>query len=210
MPDATVHPWRLAGGSQATGPAPFLPPGLRCSPSGAAFPRGPARGPSTHRGSSMNLRRAEAENAGRAAGFRRGAADRERHLPAQAGHDVRGPQAARRKRRADLRRRRARGAVGRASAFCARRKPITWRARTTSMSARTRCAVSACAPAIPSRARSARRATASVISRCSRSTSINFDEPDRLRHRINFDNLTPALSRKRRLQLELDDPTRRI
>ena len=76
------------------------------------------------------------------------------------------------------------------------------------MSARTRCAASACAPAIRSRARSARRATASAISRCSRSTAINFEEPDRLRHRINFDNLTP-LYPEEKIELELDDPTKK-
>src|SRR5437016_10695360 len=37
---------------------------------------------------------------------------------------------------------------------------------------------------------------------------INFDEPDRLRQRINFDNLTP-LYPEEKLQLEFDDPTRR-
>jgi transcription termination factor Rho len=37
---------------------------------------------------------------------------------------------------------------------------------------------------------------------------INFEEPDRLRHRINFDNLTP-LYPEEKLQLELDDPTRK-
>jgi transcription termination factor Rho len=35
---------------------------------------------------------------------------------------------------------------------------------------------------------------------------INFDEPDRLRHRINFDNLTP-LYPDEKINLELDDPT---
>jgi transcription termination factor Rho len=39
-------------------------------------------------------------------------------------------------------------------------------------------------------------------------TRINFEEPDRLRHRINFDNLTP-LYPEEKLQLELDDPTRK-
>ena len=38
--------------------------------------------------------------------------------------------------------------------------------------------------------------------------SINFEEPDRLRHRINFDNLTP-LYPEEKIQLELDDPSRR-
>ncbi len=37
---------------------------------------------------------------------------------------------------------------------------------------------------------------------------INFEEPDRLRHRINFDNLTP-LYPEEKIQLELDDPSRR-
>src|SRR5579863_3844627 len=37
---------------------------------------------------------------------------------------------------------------------------------------------------------------------------INFEEPDRLRHRINFDNLTP-LYPEEKLRLELDDPTKK-
>jgi transcription termination factor Rho len=37
---------------------------------------------------------------------------------------------------------------------------------------------------------------------------INFEEPDRLRHRINFDNLTP-LYPEEKIQLELEDPTRK-
>jgi transcription termination factor Rho len=39
-------------------------------------------------------------------------------------------------------------------------------------------------------------------------TRINFEEPDRLRHRINFDNLTP-LYPEEKIQLELEDPTRK-
>jgi transcription termination factor Rho len=38
--------------------------------------------------------------------------------------------------------------------------------------------------------------------------SINFDEPDRVRQRINFDNLTP-LYPEEKIQLEFDDPTRK-
>jgi transcription termination factor Rho len=38
--------------------------------------------------------------------------------------------------------------------------------------------------------------------------SINFDEPDKLRHRINFDNLTP-LYPDEKIKLELDDPTKK-
>jgi transcription termination factor Rho len=37
---------------------------------------------------------------------------------------------------------------------------------------------------------------------------INFDEPDKLRHRINFDNLTP-LYPDEKLKLELEDPTKK-
>jgi transcription termination factor Rho len=39
-------------------------------------------------------------------------------------------------------------------------------------------------------------------------TSINFEEPDRLRQRINFDNLTP-LYPEEKIELELDDPTKK-
>jgi transcription termination factor Rho len=38
--------------------------------------------------------------------------------------------------------------------------------------------------------------------------TINFDEPDRVRHRINFDNLTP-LYPDEKLHLEIQDPTRK-
>src|ERR1700720_1078209 len=38
--------------------------------------------------------------------------------------------------------------------------------------------------------------------------AINFDEPDRLRQRINFDNLTP-LYPEEKLGLEFEDPTRK-
>ena len=36
--------------------------------------------------------------------------------------------------------------------------------------------------------------------------AINFDDPDQVRHRVNFDNLTP-LYPDERLRLEIDDPT---
>ncbi len=38
--------------------------------------------------------------------------------------------------------------------------------------------------------------------------SINFEEPEKARHKVNFDNLTP-LYPERRLKLEIDDPTRK-
>jgi transcription termination factor Rho len=37
---------------------------------------------------------------------------------------------------------------------------------------------------------------------------INFDDPDRVKHRINFDNLTP-LYPEEKLKLELEDPTKK-
>ena len=38
--------------------------------------------------------------------------------------------------------------------------------------------------------------------------TINFDEPDKVRHRINFDNLTP-LYPEQRLKIEVEDPTKK-
>ena len=38
--------------------------------------------------------------------------------------------------------------------------------------------------------------------------TINFDQPDKVRHRINFDNLTP-LYPERRLKIEVEDPTKK-
>ena len=37
-------------------------------------------------------------------------------------------------------------------------------------------------------------------------TQVNFDDPDRVRHRVNFDNLTP-LYPDERLKMEIEDPT---
>ena len=39
-----------------------------------------------------------------------------------------------------------------------------------------------------------------------RLTTVNFDDPDAVRHRVNFDNLTP-LYPEERLKLEIEDPT---
>src|SRR5246500_3241624 len=38
--------------------------------------------------------------------------------------------------------------------------------------------------------------------------TINFEEPDKIRHRINFDNLTP-LYPDEKIRLEIEDPTRK-
>src|SRR4051812_29187600 len=37
---------------------------------------------------------------------------------------------------------------------------------------------------------------------------VNFDDPDKVRHRINFDNLTP-LYPDEKIKLEIDDPTKK-
>jgi len=37
-------------------------------------------------------------------------------------------------------------------------------------------------------------------------TTVNFEDPDRVRHRVNFDNLTP-LYPEERLKMEIEDPT---
>ena len=74
------------------------------------------------------------------------------------------------------------------------------------MSARARSGALACAPATRSRARSARPRDGERYFALLKVNSINFDEPDRLRQRINFDNLTP-LYPEEKIELELDDPT---
>jgi transcription termination factor Rho len=76
-------------------------------------------------------------------------------------------------------------------------------APTTSTSARPRSAGSACAPAIRSKARSARPRTASATSPMVQINKINFDDPESLRHRIGFDSLTP-LYPDEKLKLEMD------
>ena len=38
--------------------------------------------------------------------------------------------------------------------------------------------------------------------------SINFEDPEKTKHKVNFDNLTPLYPNER-LQLEIDDPTRK-
>ena len=47
---------------------------------------------------------------------------------------------------------------------------------------------------------------ASAISRCSKVTTINFEDPEQIKHKVHFDNLTP-LYPTRWLKMELDDPT---
>ena len=124
-------------------------------------------------------RRTQGKIPGRPAQLRRIAPDRERIQPAQAGHDVRDPEEPRRERPGHPRRRHARNPARRLRLPAQPREPTTCPAPTTSMSARARCAASACAPATRSRARSARPRMASATSRCSRSTRSISSRPRR-------------------------------
>ena len=139
----------------------------------------------------IKLQDLKSKTADRTARLRRGARGRERQHHAQAGADVRDPQAAGRAARSRSSAKASSRSCRTASASCARPMRTTCRARTTSTSRPRRSAASACAPATPSRARSAAPRRASAISRCSRSTRSISRIPRRSRHKVHFDNLTP-------------------
>ena len=145
----------------------------------------------------MKLQELKTKKPNRASGLRRRARDRERLVHAQAGHDVRDPQGARRAQCRDHRRRRARNPAGRLRLPALAGIELPRRARTTSTSRPRRSAASACAPATRSKARSAAPRTASAISRCSRSSTINFEDPEPVKHKVHFDNLTPLYPTER-------------
>ena len=69
-----------------------------------------------------------------------------------------------------------------------------------------RYAASLSVPGIPLRARSARPKDGERYFALLKVGQINFDEPDGVRHRINFDNLTP-LYPEEKLNLDSGDPT---
>ena len=71
-----------------------------------------------------------------------------------------------------------------------------------------RCANSTYVQAIRSKAKSVHPKKASVISRLLKVNKINFEDPDKTRHRIGFDNLT-ALYPTKHLKLEMPDPTKK-
>ena len=155
----------------------------------------------------MKLQDLKTEVADRAARLRRGARGRERLDHAQAGPDVRDPEAA------------GRAKTSRSSATASlemlqdgfgflRSPDANYLAgpRRHLRLARRRSAASACAPATRSKARSAARRKASAISRCSRSTRSISRTRRTTRHKVHFDNLTP-LYPDERLKLEIDDPT---
>ena len=76
------------------------------------------------------------------------------------------------------------------------------------MSARARCGASACAPATRCEGQIRAPKDGERYFALLKVNQINFEEPDKVRHRINFDNLTP-LYPQARLKLELMDPTKK-
>ena len=78
--------------------------------------------------------------------------------------------------------------------------------RTISTSRPTRSANGACAPAIRSKARSARRKEGERYFALTGLTAVNYEDPANVRTRTNFDNLTP-LYPEEKLTLDTLDPT---
>jgi transcription termination factor Rho len=74
------------------------------------------------------------------------------------------------------------------------------------MSRPTRSAAGACAPATPSKARSAHPRDGERYFALTSLAKVNFDDPDAVRLRTNFDNLTP-LYPDQKLNLDTLDPT---
>ena len=142
----------------------------------------------------------------RSAGFRRGARDRERLVHAQAGHAVRDPEGTRRAQCRDHRHRAWWKPCRTASASCARRNPTT-------------CAGPDDIYVSPSQIRRFGLRTGDTVEGPIRApkegeryfallkvTTINFEDPEQIKHKVHFDNLTP-LYPTRWLKMELDDPT---
>ena len=157
-----------------------------------AISRASAPGPSQIREKLPHAsERPQEENPRRTGRHGRGARRRGRLDPAQAGPDVLDPQGpVPRTARRSWAWARSR-CCPTASASCARPRPIIWPAPTTSTSRPTRSANSACAPATRSRARSAAPKDGERYFALAALTPVNFDDPDAVRHRVNFDNLTP-------------------
>ena len=86
------------------------------------------------------------------------------------------------------------------------RRQLSRRPRRHLRLALARSAASRCAPAIPSRARSAVPKDGERYFALLKVNTINFEDPEKIRHKIHFDNLTP-LYPDERFQMEVDDPT---
>ena len=76
------------------------------------------------------------------------------------------------------------------------------------MSRPRRSAASACAPATPSTATSAAPKEGERYFALLKVNSLNFEDPEKARHKVNFDNLTP-LYPDERLKMEIEDPTKK-
>ena len=99
------------------------------------------------------------------------------------------------------RRRRGRGAAGRLRLPALAGSELPVRPRRHLRLALARSAASACAPATPSRARSARPKEGERYFALLKVNTINFEDPEKARHKIHFDNLTP-LYPDERLKME--------
>ena len=106
------------------------------------------------------------------------------------------------------RRRRRRGALRRLRLPALARRQLPARARTTSTSRPRRSAASGCAPATPSTGTSARPKEGERYFALLKVNTINFEDPEKARHKVNFDNLTP-LYPDERLRMEHEDPTKK-
>ena len=137
--------------------------------------------------------------------FAEAVGDRERQLHAQAGHDVRDPEGRRRGRRRDPRLRHAGSAAGRL------RLPAQPGSQLPARSGRHLCQ--------PSQIRKFGLRTGDTVDGGVRAPRegeryfalvkvelINFEDPDNVRHKVLFDNLTP-LYPEERLTMEIEDPT---
>ena len=189
-------------------PRPFLPPSLKPVRS----PRGirntkvtiPILGVAAH--ARNEAAGSEDQIADGAVELRRGGRGRERQRHAQAGADVRDPQATGRRAMS----RSSAPAWSRccrtASASCARPTPTTSPAPTTSTSR-------------PRRSGASRLRTGDTVEGQIRSpkegeryfallkvNTINFEDPEKQRHKVHFDNLTP-LYPDEWLKMEIEDPT---
>ncbi len=76
------------------------------------------------------------------------------------------------------------------------------------MSPPRKSANSACARVTPWKAKSAPPREQERYFALTKVNTINFEDPDKVRHRINFDNLTP-LYPESKLNLEINDPTKK-
>ena len=95
-----------------------------------------------------------------------------------------------------------------ASASCARRTRIIWPGPTISIFRPRRSGAFRFVPATPSRVTSVRPKDGERYFALLKVNTINFEDPEKVRHKVHFDNLTP-LYPDERLKMEVEDPTRK-